>query len=249
MTDRAQILKESAVKRVSSYGSYPWAIVHVPTGQRVQGLPETIDHPDLGMTTISGPSLFQRKRDAQAALDRLRAVAPQRGANPTPIRRRKLNPRPPRTVEEAHAAGRRDGSQGLGPIFPPAGPLRDAYKQSYNDALVARVGVPERRRNARKRGKTATTTTRATVPRKRGKTVTTTTRATVIRRTNRRARARVVLYAQRPGKRRLKYLGRGKFGERGRPMLFKSVASADLAAWILRDSHPQALRGWMLKAV
>ncbi len=420
---RAEILKECAVKRISSYGSHPWAIIHTPTGQRVNTPPQVFDHPDLGKTVISGQSLFKRKGDAQAALDSLRGVVratdpvkpvkyvsvqqrdgiqvgkvyPLQGrglvrvrsihrygkgrwqarvtvsdgaeesveleqldsknpvrpvsgyaVGPGPIRRRKLNPRPPRTVEEAHAAGRSDGAQGLGPIAPRAGPLRDAYMQSYRDALVARVGVPERRRNPRKRGKTVTTTTRATVirrtnpkdpaamagaqinreldrldasdskltrefiaagrghekpwdtlkmtdpmavrlraafarrtalrneierrygpgaphrlprgfgairainPRKRkgGKTVTTTTRATVVRRTNRRSppRSLVVLYAQRPGMRRLRYLGRGKFGERGRPMLFNSVAHAALAGRILKDTHPHALRGWTLTA-
>lgn len=89
---------------------------------------------------------------------------------------------------------------------------------------------------------------RAKMPRRkpvRGKTVTTTTRSKVIRRTNPR---RVVLYAHKPGMRRLRYLGRGKFGEHGRAVLFPNKALADGAARILRDLHPQALRGWTLQA-
>jgi hypothetical protein len=57
---------------------------------------------------------------------------------------------PPRTVEEAHAAGARDGAAGLGPIPPRDPVLKAAYMQSYRDNIVARVGVkpePERRKN------------------------------------------------------------------------------------------------------
>lgn len=63
-----------------------------------------------------------------------------------------------KTVDEAHAAGARDGAAGLGAIAPKNGPpgslanrLHAAYMQSYRDALVARVGVGsvERRRNRR----------------------------------------------------------------------------------------------------
>jgi hypothetical protein len=227
-----------------------------------------------------------------------------------------------KTVDEEHAAGHRDGSAGLGPIAPRNGPpgslehrLHAAYMQSYRDALIARVGIPERRErhrnpkvkrmkrksavwkrprrsSARSRGGhhrlaqqaySAGSADRAAGkaentyytagpyassyrlgfharrrnPRRkascgkkvaRGKTVTTTTRATVIRRENRAPprRGLVVLYATKPGRRRLKYLGRGKFGERGRPRGFNSRAAARLAAWVLRDSHPAALRGWTL---
>lgn len=57
-----------------------------------------------------------------------------------------------KTVQQAHAAGRRDGEAGLGPLAPRDGPagslahqLHSAYVQSYRDHLVARVGLPERR--------------------------------------------------------------------------------------------------------
>ncbi len=56
----------------------------------------------------------------------------------------------PRTVEQAHAAGARDGAAGVGAIPPRDPVLKAAYMQSYRDNLVARVGVkpePERRRN------------------------------------------------------------------------------------------------------
>jgi hypothetical protein len=158
-----------------------------------------------------------------------------------------------KTVEAAHAAGRRDGAQGLGPIAPATGPpgslahrLHAAYMQSYRDAIVARVGIPERRRNPKRKARGRRPRGRKV----RGKTVTTTTRSKVIRRSNRRdpLPALVVLYAHKPGMRRLKYLGHGKFGERGRPVMFKSAAYADLAGWILKDTHPTALRGWTLKA-
>ncbi len=231
------------------------------------------------------------------------------------------------TVEEAHAAGHRDGSAGLGPITPRSGPpgssqqrVREAYQQSYRDALIGKVGIPERRTTGRGQNPVSKKRKPTRRPRKAkraaGKTVTTTTRATVIRRTNARkmihppklgdtvsvyghpakvvkllgmgtveaerdgkryrvsgfplvsmpvykpfnytrrrranrrppSRALVVLYASKPGMRRLKYLGRGKFGERGRPMLFPTALAAHLAATILRDEHPDALRGWTLKA-
>jgi hypothetical protein len=223
-----------------------------------------------------------------------------------------------KTIQEAHAAGRRDGEAGLGPLPPRKGPpgslaarMHAAYWQSYRDALIARVGIPDRRRNPKvipmsqqwgiyrqdhatgkmvrynptldgkprvfKTRKAASdfaydyeiagqrnsyVTFRRENPRgpkpsrkkvrrrahNAGKTVTTTTRATVIRRTNRRPRrALIVLYATKPGMRRLKYLGHGKFGEHGRPMLFRSVAGATLAAVVLRDAYPSQLRGWTLK--
>ncbi len=64
------------------------------------------------------------------------------------------NSGPPRTVEEAHAAGARDGAAGLGPIPPRDPVLKAAYMQSYRDNIVARVGVkpePDRRKNPRHR--------------------------------------------------------------------------------------------------
>lgn len=76
----------------------------------------------------------------------------------------------------------------------------------------------------------------------RGKTVTTVTRSKVIRRTNPRL---VALYASKAGMRRLKYLGRGKFGERGRAKLFTG-AEVNAVARVLRDTFPQELRGWTL---
>lgn len=78
----------------------------------------------------------------------------------------------------------------------------------------------------------------------RGKTVTTVTNSKVIRRTN----PRVALYATKPGMRRLKYVGHGKFGERGRAVLFGSVAEGNAAGRALRDAFPQALRGWTVSA-
>jgi hypothetical protein len=78
----SSFLKDCAPKRISTYGSYPWAIVHGPTGKRVQGLPEHVDPPNLGKTRIAGPSLFPRKRDAQTALDALRRAADQLTAEP-----------------------------------------------------------------------------------------------------------------------------------------------------------------------
>lgn len=325
----------------------------------------------------------QRNTHVEFKREATREVNP-RGANPT----RKARGQ---TVEQAHAAGAADGAKGLGPAPPRTGPpgslahrLHGAYMQSYRDAHVARVGIPERRRNpsvragpkepwhdfadwkgggtqriARyivdanghvwyhgpggggwsriagtveevrqrirdgklrgellrtsnprrgvtmngwkvvatmryhkghpdpsKRGKVfslegaATYATRGEAERQatgsalmdrtlgrkdvvysvrparaknprrkvRGKTVTTVSQSKVIRRTNRRpSRPLVVLYAHRTGMHRLKYLGHGKFGERGRPMLFKTVAAAELAGWILKDTHPAALRGWTLK--
>lgn len=164
------------------------------------------------------------------------------------------------TVSQAHAAGARDGKEGLGPLPPRKGPpgslahqLHAAYMQSYRDALVARVGLPERRHLPRNRNtrltRRKTRTKRA--PRgkaatARGKTVTTVTNSKVVRRTN--PRPSVVLYATKPGMRRMKYLGRGKFGEHGRAYLFKSQAYAQGAAWVMKDTHPAELRGWTLAA-
>jgi hypothetical protein len=67
------------------------------------------------------------------------------------------------------------------------------------------------------------------------------------RKVNRRG-GYVVLYAQRPGGPLLKFLGRNKFARKGHAKLFGSKASAELAAWILRDSFPDALRGYKLFA-
>ncbi len=163
-----------------------------------------------------------------------------------------------KTVEQAHAAGRRDGEQGLGPLPPRNGPpgsrahqLHRAYMQSYRDSLIARVGIPERRRNraARPKPRKAPRAKRirrskATARSSAGKRVTTVTNSKVVRVTN----PRVVLYATKPGKKRLKYLGHGKFGERGRAQLFASVALANQAGRTLRDAFPQALRGWTVTA-
>jgi hypothetical protein len=72
------------------------------------------------------------------------------------------------------------------------------------------------------------------------------------RKVNRRAKPRrglVVLYAHKPGGKRLKFLGNSKFGAKGRAVLFKDLASANLAAWVLKDSFPEILRGYTLTAV
>ncbi len=240
------------------------------------------------------------------------------------------------SVAEAHARGAADGRAGIGAVQPRDPELKRAYMQSYRDALVARVGVPERRRKNpraapkdpagmpaaainRELDRLDTTQSQITTeliaagrgyekiqdslkktdplsmrlrantdrsralrheierrygpgapsrlprgvgpiralnprkraPRRRPKITTTVTKASTktVRKINRAApRPLVVLYASKPGMRRLKYLGHGKFGEKGKPMLFKTRAGADLAAWVLRDSHPQALRGWTLTA-
>jgi hypothetical protein len=65
------VLAECAAKRISSYGSHPWAIVHEPSGEHIEGPREVLDY-GLGPMLISGPRYFTRKRDAQAALDKLR---------------------------------------------------------------------------------------------------------------------------------------------------------------------------------
>ena len=66
-----------------------------------------------------------------------------------------------KTVEEAHAAGSRDGKAGVGAIPPKGGPpgslaqrIREAYLQSYRDANVAKFGVKrERNRAPKKKGR------------------------------------------------------------------------------------------------
>jgi len=67
-----------------------------------------------------------------------------------------------------------------------------------------------------------------------------------IRRRKVNPRASVVLYAKRPGGRLLKYIGKGKFGFKGRPLRFRDGAAAALAAWIMRDAFPDILRPYRL---
>lgn len=57
------------VKRISSYGSNPWAIVNVETGQVCVGPDVEVEHPTLGRTIIMGVLYYARKRDAQIVLD------------------------------------------------------------------------------------------------------------------------------------------------------------------------------------
>lgn len=255
-----------------------------------------------------------------------------------------------KTVEEAHAAGKRDGAQGLGPVAPRNGPpgslahrLHAAYMESYRDASVARVGVgpsKPRGRNPRAsrdaagmsaadinreldradklssditteliaagRGHELPTETvkksdplavrfktlyarryalRSEIERRygpgapsrlprgfgpiralnrrtnrrpvqraarrrrapRGQVVTTVSQSKVIRRTTNRGPLHV-LYASKPGHPRLKYLGRGKFGARGRAVLFRSAAEGNLIGRVLVDAFPQILRGWTVSA-
>jgi hypothetical protein len=161
-----------------------------------------------------------------------------------------------KTVQQAHAAGKRDGEQGLGPLAPRNGPagsqahrLHAAYMQSYRDALVARVGV----RSPTPRGKNARPRRKTVVPRRaarrapRGKTVTTVSQSKVIRRTTNR-RALYVLYASKRGHPRLKYLGRGKFGTRGPPRMFQSIAEGNAVGRALVDTFPNVLQGWTVTA-
>ena len=72
--ERLEKLRQCEPKRVSTYGSFPWAIVHRPTGAIVEGPREQMDY-GLGPRSINGPSYFARKKDAKAALDSLRAKA------------------------------------------------------------------------------------------------------------------------------------------------------------------------------
>ena len=58
----------------------------------------------------------------------------------------------------------------------------------------------------------------------------------------------VVLYAKRPGGKLLKYLGRGKFGAKGKPRYFRGNPEAMLAAWVLSDTFPAVLRPYKLFA-
>ena len=68
------------------------------------------------------------------------------------------------------------------------------------------------------------------------------------RRNNRRSPREpyVVLYAQKRGGPRLKYVGHRKFAKRGRPVLFRDQAEANLVAWVLRDLFPKVLEGYKL---
>jgi hypothetical protein len=63
-------LRECAAKRIHARGSHPWAIIHGPTGSRIQGLPEMFNY-GLGPRLIGGAIFFTRKRDAEAALQAL----------------------------------------------------------------------------------------------------------------------------------------------------------------------------------
>lgn len=81
----------------------------------------------------------------------------------------------------------------------------------------------------------------------RGKTVTTVSQSKVIRRTTNR-RPLHVLYATKPRHARLKYLGHGKFGARGRPVMFPTAAEANAVGRALVDAFPQILRGWTVRA-
>lgn len=67
------------------------------------------------------------------------------------------------------------------------------------------------------------------------------------RKMNRRAPSQMyVLTAQKPGGPRLKFIGNSKFAAKGRAVLFKYEGSARAAAWIMRDSFPEQLRGYKL---
>ena len=55
--------------RHSTYGSNQWAVLDTETGEDASGLPQVIDHPDLGKTEGMGPKYFARKKDAQASID------------------------------------------------------------------------------------------------------------------------------------------------------------------------------------
>lgn len=48
----------------------------------------------------------------------------------------------------------------------------------------------------------------------------------------------VVLYARRPGGPLLKFVGRGKFARKGKPVRFRGGPEAQLAAWVLQDTFP-----------
>lgn len=72
---RMALLAECKPSRICTYGSHQWAIVHEPSANVVPGPPETHDFGDERIPqTISGPLYFRRKKDAQAALDKLRTL-------------------------------------------------------------------------------------------------------------------------------------------------------------------------------
>jgi hypothetical protein len=107
------------------------------------------------------------------------------------------------------------------------GPIRALNARRTNRRPVKRA-APRRRRH-------------------RGKVVTTVSRSKVIRRTTNR-RALVVLYASKPRHTRLKYLGHGKFGAKGRPVMFQSAAEANAVGRALVEAFPAILRGWTVRA-
>lgn len=55
--------------RMSTYGSHQWGIIHVPTGAKIAGPREIIDHPECGLTEIMGSICWRRKKDAQQVID------------------------------------------------------------------------------------------------------------------------------------------------------------------------------------
>jgi hypothetical protein len=118
---------------------------------------------------------------------------------------------------------------------------RDAFYGPDSDHYIERDSI----RGANRRPTAKAHKARARKP--RAKVVTTTTRSN-IKTIRRSANPRlVVLYATKPGHKRLRYVGRGKFGETGRAKLFTDAAAA-AAAQMLRDLYPQVLRGWTLSA-
>lgn len=133
-----------------------------------------------------------------------------------------------RYAQQAFAAGRADRLAGRPENrFYTAGP----YASSYRLGVHARAANPRRKKQTRRR------------PLK-GKVVTTVSHSKVVRRTN----PRHVLYATKPGHPRLKYLGHGKFGEKGRAQLFGSVAEGNAVGRALREAFPAVLRGWIVTA-
>jgi hypothetical protein len=186
-----------------------------------------------------------------------------------------------KTVEQAARAGAKDGREGLGPLAPKKGAphshqqdLHEAYMRAYTDALVMRVGVPERRliprKNPRRPARKMQVRRKTTIAPRRWRGRITVTDVHTVRRQNARKKRRCkggavrpcgvkrirrrqanprlfVLYAHKAGRRTLKYVGHGKFAERGRAMLFRSLAQAQLAAHILKDGWGSALQGYTLR--
>lgn len=68
----AEFLAECEARRRDTSGSRPWSIVHVPTGEIVPALPEPIQTADGPVMPGLGVKYFRLKRDAQAALLRMR---------------------------------------------------------------------------------------------------------------------------------------------------------------------------------